>query len=164
MAWRERVAAVALLIAAAPAAALEGSSDCTDLRGLPINFGVEWQADIKPIFNELFPTGRCTSCHNAGQFDGNLDLTDNGIDAIYKLVPSYAVPGEPDQSILFDKINCFMPGHGGQRMPFGQAPLTVAQQGLIFDWIEQGALGDVEGEAPIPRDFLFRDGLESLRR
>jgi hypothetical protein len=165
MAWRERVAAaLALLMLPAAAAALEGSSDCTDLRGLPINFAVDWQLDIKPIINESFVTGRCTSCHNPGQFDGNLDLTDTGIDAIYKLVPSYAVPGAPGASILFDKINCFLPGHGGSRMPFGQAPLSIAQQGLIFDWIEQGALGDVEGEAPIPRAFLFRDGLESLRR
>ena len=165
MAWRARVAAgVALLIVSAAASALEGSSDCTDLRGLPINFGVQWQADIKPILNESFVTGRCTSCHNPGQFDGNLDLTDTGIDAIYKLVPGYAVPGFPGQSILFDKVNCFMPGHGGSRMPFGQAPLSVAQPGLIYDWIEQGALGDVENEAPIPRTHLFRDGIESLRR
>ena len=163
MAWRERAAAVAWLIAAAPAAALEGSSDCTDLRGLPINFGVQWQADIKPILNEMFPTGRCTSCHNPGQFDGNFDLTDTGIDAIYKLIPSHVVPGRPDRSILFDKINCDQPGHGGARMPFFQTPLTATQQGLIFDWIAQGAPGDVDGEAPIPREFLFHDGLESLR-
>src|SRR5687768_14524424 len=103
MAWRERLAALAWLMAAAPTAALEGSSDCTDLRGLPINFNVQWQTDIKPILNESFVTGRCTSCHNPGQFDGNLDLTDTGIDAIYKLVPGYAVPGDPGASILFDK-------------------------------------------------------------
>jgi hypothetical protein len=50
-------------------------SGCTDLRGRPINFGVEWQTQVKPIVNELFPTGRCTSCHNPGQNDGGLDLT-----------------------------------------------------------------------------------------
>ena len=162
MAWRN-LAAGALLATALPAAALEGSSGCTDLRGLPINREVQWSTDIKPIVNEMFETGRCTSCHNPGQFDGDLDLTDTGIDAIYKIVPVYAVPGKPGQSILFDKINCDQPGHGGFRMPFMQNPLTVDQQGLIFDWIAQGAQGGVEGEAPIPRDFLFHDGIESLR-
>lgn len=164
MAWRECATGIVLLIGTTQAFALDGSADCTDIDGLPITVGVDWQADIKPIINEMFVTGRCTSCHNSGQFDGNLDLTDNGIDAIYKLVPTYAVPGDPDASILFDKINCFAPGHGGARMPFGQIPLSIVEQGLIYDWIEQGALGDIEGEAPIPRDFVFRDGLESLRR
>jgi hypothetical protein len=164
MAWREGVAMLVLTLACTPARALDGSADCTDLTGLPTNPTVEWEADIKPILNEMFETGRCTSCHNPGQFDGNLDLTDDGIDAIYKLVPVYAVPGEPDQSILFDKINCFQPGYGGARMPFGQTPLGIAEQGLIYDWIEQGALGEDDDEAPIPRDFVFRDSLESLRR
>lgn len=164
MAWRERVAALALLIVGTPSAALDGSAGCTDLRGLPINFEVDWQLDIKPIINEMFVTGRCTSCHNPGQFDGNLDLTDSGIDAVYKIVPGYAVPGDPRASILFDKINCNQPGHGGQRMPFGQSALSITQQGLIHDWIEQGALGGVDTEAPIPRTPVFRDGLESLRR
>ena len=171
MAWREhgrRLATLALLIAStstSPSAlALDGSSGCTNLRGLPINFGVDWQADIKPIINEMFVTGRCTSCHNPGQFDGNLDLTDAGIDAIYKVVNVLAVPGDPSQSIIFDKINCNQPGHGGARMPFGQTPLGLTEQGLIFDWIEQGAQGEIDGEPEIPREFLFRDGIESTRR
>jgi hypothetical protein len=141
-----------------------GGSGCTDLRGRPINFAVDWQTQVKPIINEMFQTGRCTSCHNPGQFDGDLDLTDLGIDAIYKLVPpGYAVPGQPQSSPLFDKVNCQVPGFGGMRMPLGQATLTQAEQELFFDWIAQGALGDVEGEPQIPRDFLFRDGAESLR-
>ena len=173
MAWRDsarplRRAAltVAILcgVAVPNANAALGGADCDDLSGAPINFDVDWQSQIKPILNELFPTGRCTSCHNAGQLDGGLDLTDEGIDAIYKLVPAgYAVPGKPFDSVLFDKINCSDPGWGGNRMPFGQNPLTLEQQGLIYDWIAQGALGDVDGEAPIPRDFIFHDGVESLR-
>ena len=141
-----------------------GGDDCTDLRGLPITFDVQWQAQIKPIISEEFETGRCTSCHNPGQFDGDLDLTDIGIDAIYKLIPpGYVEPGRPLDSPLFDKINCALPGFGGSRMPFFQNPLTLEQQALIYDWIEQGAPGDVKGEPPIPRDFIFRDGSESLR-
>ena len=153
------------LCGAAPASAqnLLGGSGCTDLRGRPINFAVDWQTRIKPIINEMFETGRCTSCHNPGQFDGNLDLTDLGIDAIYKLVPpGYAVPGQPLASLLFDKINCDQPSRG-QRMPFFQATLTLEEQELFYDWIAQGAQGDVPGEPEIPRDFVFRDGAESLR-
>jgi hypothetical protein len=156
--------ALSLLIGwSAPSAAQSGGG-CDDLRGLPITFGVEWQADIKPLLNETFETGRCTSCHNPGQFDGDLDLTDDGIDALYKLLPpGYVEPGKPISSLLFDKINCALPAYGGARMPFAQNPLTVSEQGLIFDWIAQGARGEVEGEPPIPRDFIFRNGAESLR-
>lgn len=163
-----RAARAALLLAAlgTPAAAQNalGGSGCEDLRGRPIHFAVDWQTQVKPIINEMFESGRCTSCHNPGQFDGDLDLTDIGIDAIYKLVPpGYAVPGQPQASPLFDKVNCDTPGFGGFRMPFFQNPLTLQQQELIFDWIAQGAQGDVPGEPPIPRDFIFRDGAESLR-
>lgn len=166
MAWSDGLRAAARLgaLLLSGAASAEIGTGCDDLRGLPINFGVDWQLHIKPIINESFETGRCTSCHNVGQFDGNLDLTDDGVDAIYKLVPAgYAVPGAPLDSILFDKVNCAQPAHGGLRMPFGQTPLTIAEQGLIFDWIAQGAPGDIKGEPPIPRVPVFRDGLESLR-
>jgi len=162
--WRS----LATLLLATPTAALAlglpPGSGCDNLGGLPITFEVNWQTDIKPIINEMFETGRCTSCHNPGQFDGNLDLTDLGIDAIYKLLPAgYVVPGRPFASPLFDKVNCAQPGFGGQRMPFAQNPLSLGEQGLIFDWIAQGALGDVKGEQSIPRDFIFRDGHEGLR-
>jgi hypothetical protein len=164
MAWSDLVARrCALTLLLLSSSALAGT-ECDDLRGLPINLEVDWQLDIKPLINESFETGRCTSCHNPGQFDGNLDLTDTGIDAIYKLIsPGYAVPGAPLSSILFDKINCEEPASGGARMPFGQNPLTNSQQALIFDWIAQGAPGDIKGEPPIPRDFIFHDGAESLR-
>ncbi len=164
MAWRSLAALLILLPAQAGALDLPPGTGCTPLAGLPINLDVKWQTQIKPIINETFETGRCTSCHNPGQFDGNLDLTDLGIDAIYKLLPAgYVIPGQPFESPLFDKVNCDQPGFGGLRMPFVQSPLTVDQQGLIYDWIAQGAEGDVKGEQPIPRDFVFRDGLEGLR-
>jgi hypothetical protein len=137
---------------------------CDSLLGRPINFNVDWQTDIKPLFNESISVeGRCTSCHNSGQLDGNLDLTDVGIDAIYKLVPAYVTPGKPNESRLFDKVNCQLPGSGGLRMPFFQNPLTIAQQELIYDWIQQGAKGEPETEAPLARSGIFRDSLESLR-
>lgn len=163
MAWR-RGLLLALLGAPSAAPAYPNALECDDLGGQPINRAVSWQDDVKPIFNEVIsPGGRCTSCHNVGQPAGALDLTDEGIDAIYKLVPSHVVPGDPQASILFDKINCNGPGSGGLRMPYLQNPLTLEQQGLVYDWIAQGALGEPEGEPAIVRDFIFRDGIESLR-
>jgi hypothetical protein len=156
---RRALAVLGLVLSACagPAAA------CDDLRGSAIVFGVDWQTQIKPIINEMFATGRCTSCHNSGQFDGHLDLTDDGIDAIYKLVPTHVEPGAPERSRLFQKVNCDQPPTGGLRMPFLQAPLTLDEQGLIHDWIRQGALGEPDDEPPIPRVFVFRDGVESRR-
>ncbi len=151
-----------------PVAQAAGSG-CENLRGQPINFKVDWQTDIKPIINELFPTGRCTSCHNPGQLDGGLDLTDLGIDAIYKIIPAgYVTPGRPGSSPLLDKVNCTTPAFGGTRMPaaapgLAGTPLSLAQQGLIYDWIAQGALGDLPNEPANPRDYVFSDGGESLR-
>jgi hypothetical protein len=136
---------------------------CDDLRGTPIVFAVDWQTQVKPIISEMFPSGRCTSCHNSGKLDGGLDLTDEGIDAIYKLVPAYVEPGAPELSMLFHKINCDAPLTGGSRMPFSQQALTLEQQGLIHDWIRQGALGEPDDEPPIAREFVFRDGVEALR-
>ncbi len=165
MEWRSAFAMFALASSSLAAAqSFPPGVGCDHLSGMPITFDVNWQAQIKPIINEMFVTGRCTSCHNPGQFDGNLDLTDLGIDAIYKLLPAgYVIPGRPFASSLFDKINCNQPGYGGLRMPFLQNPLSILQQGLIFDWIAQGALGDLKGEQTIPRNFVYRDGMEGLR-
>ncbi len=159
----------AALFACAGSAQAAWPAGCDDLSGGQINFNVDWQTQIKPIFNEAISSeGRCTSCHNGGQLDGNLDLTDQGIDAIYKIVGTYVIPGDPQLSELFHKLNCSDPATGGTRMPAAApgipgVPLTAAQQALIYDWIAQGALGEPPEEAPIPRQFLFRDGLESTR-
>jgi hypothetical protein len=153
-----RSAAIAALLVCAFDAAGQATG-CDDLRGLPINFQVDWQADIKPIFNELLG-GRCTSCHNDGSPQGGLNLTDVPVDAIYNIVPGIARPGDVASSFLFEKVNCDMPTVG-LRMPRGGAPLSFEEQALIYDWIAQGAPG--EPKDPIFRDFMFRDGAESLR-
>ncbi len=46
-------------------------------------------------------------------------------------------PGDALESLLFRKVNCSDPGIGN-RMPFGEL-LSLDQQRLIFDWIEEGA-------------------------
>lgn len=127
-------------------------SDCDDLRRQPIQFAVDWQTEVKPIL-----VARCINCHSLG---GRPDFSDDGIDAIYKLIDIYVRPGLPLQSRLLDKINCANPDNGS-RMPLAGQPLSAAEQGLIYDWIKQGALG--EPGPPIDRDFLFADGAESQR-
>ena len=136
------------------------ASGCDDLRGTPIHFAVDWQTQVKPIFNETLG-GRCTSCHNAGDMSGGLDLTDENIDAIYKIVGNQVLPGDPLVSRIFLKVDCSQPDQG-QQMPFGQLPLSIAQRELIYDWIAQGAQGEDPFD-PIYRDFLFKDGAESDR-
>jgi hypothetical protein len=130
---------------------------CDDLRGGLITQDVDWQMEIKPLLNSMLG-GRCTGCHFGTRFP---DMTDQGADAIYKLVNSYAIPGLPLQSGLFEKINCDLPTVG-VRMPQDSIPLTLDEQALIFDWIAQGARGE-DPDQPIPRAFVFRDGMESRR-
>lgn len=139
------------LLGPAPALAQLGQN-CDDLRGQPIQFAVDWQTEVKPLL-----VSRCIGCHSLG---GRPDFSDDEFDAIYKLIDTYVRPGLPLQSSLLDKINCDDPA-SGSRMPLAGEPLSAAEQGLVYDWIEQGAQG--EPGPPIERDFLFRDGLESQR-
>lgn len=141
------------------------ATGCMDLSGTPIRPSVSWQDDIKPIFNELIsPTGRCTSCHSFDAPAGGLDLSDTFIDAIYKIVGDPVVPGNPRGSRLFNKVNCSEPDQGSQ-MPLNGVPLSVEERELIYDWIEQGAYGEdpKSSDGAIFRDFMFRDGAETLR-
>ncbi len=159
---RSFACSLALLLGASPTWAATG---CDDLSGTPINFNVSWQLDIKPMFNELIsPTGRCTSCHSGTSGAAGLDLSDQNIDAIYKIVGGVVTAGSPLGSVLFGKVNCSQPD-GGSQMPLAGDPLTIVQRELIYDWIEQGAYGeDPESvDGAIFRDFMFRDGTESTR-
>lgn len=152
-----RVLVLAFLCCAPAAFAASG---CDDLAGGPVTFNVDWQTQIKPIVNELYG-GRCTSCHNSGDFSGGLDLTDYNIDAIYKIVGNQVTPGDPWNSRLFLKVDCTVPDQGVQ-MPKGETPLPANQRALIYDWIMQGAYGE-DPLDPIYRDFIFKDGGESQR-
>lgn len=152
------------LLVAAPA--LHAGENCEDLSGTAIRPNVNWQTDIKPMINELISIeGRCTSCHNHTDPAAGLDLTDEGIDAIYRIVTGYATPGDPVGSRLFSKINCANPVGGGLQMPLGGGLYSIDQREKFYDWIEQGAYGeDPESiDGPIFRDFIFRGSMESIR-
>jgi hypothetical protein len=157
-------AVVALLALSGQSLAATG---CQDLSGTPIRPAVSWQGDIKPIFNELIsPTGRCTSCHSGKGAAAGLDLSDEGgFDAIYKIViGEIVVPGYPLGSRLFNKVNCSEPDSGSQ-MPLAGALLSTEEREKLYDWIEQGAYGEdpESADGAIYRDFMFRDGAESIR-
>ena len=152
---RNHVVAIAGVLAAPLLASpCQAASGCQNLGGAPIHFGVDWQTEIKPILQDY-----CVGCHS---FGSTPDFSDIGIDAIFKIVNTYAQPGNPAASRLFVKINCSSPD-GGQQMPLGDPPLSFMEQALIFDWIDQGALGENPPGA-IDRDFIVRDSFESLRR
>lgn len=140
---------------------------CDDLSGLPINFKVRW-ADVWHALNDEAP---CTqNCHLGSDPAADLNLGALNL-SVYFLVhqPSSqnqamlrVEPGNPGRSLFFQKVSCTQPKIGGP-MPPPNGHLSLALQGIIYDWIEQGAYGE-PAEDPIPRDYVFRDSLESLRR
>ena len=141
------------------------AEDCHDLSGLPIIRGVLWE----DVWQAMDETSNCTqNCHLGLAPAGDLDLSNRQL-SIYFLVNQLSaqsgsvqrvIPGNPTRSLLFQKIACSQPDVGMSMPPGGHVPPLL--QALIYDWIEQGALGE-SAEDPIPRDFLFRDSLESRR-
>ena len=153
------------LMALADAATAAGF--CEDLSGLPINQNVEWPQ----VWQALTDGSSCTqNCHVGSFPTADLDLSSPGL-SIYFLVgqPSSqnssvmrVEPGRPQDSLFWQKVACGIPDVGTP-MPPPSGGLSSEIRGLIYDWIEQGAYGE-NPEDPIPRDFMFRDSLESLRR
>jgi hypothetical protein len=149
----------------APCAAF-AASGCDDLSGLPINVNAKWP-QVWQALNDQAP---CTqNCHLGSEPTAELDLSSQII-SIYFLVGQLSSqnnsalrvdPGNPRNSLFFQKVNCSQPDVGGP-MPPPNGHLSIALQGLIYDWIEQGAYGE-SSEDPIARDYLFRSSMESLR-
>ena len=106
-------------------------------------------------------------CHVGSAPTAELDFSSQQI-AIYYLVGQLSSqddqllrvkPGDPQNSLLFQKVNCAEPDVGSQMPPpSGHLPLDL--QALIYDWIAQGARGELT-EDPIPREFIFADAFES---
>jgi mono/diheme cytochrome c family protein len=110
-------------------------------------------ADIQPLLND-----RCVSCHSPGglaqmqgipwDYGGETAFEDlinqpSSMDSEFILV----VPGDPDSSLFFLKVNSDSPPVGAM-MPFGGPPLADGEVELIRLWIEQGAVEDEGAGVP----------------
>lgn len=123
-----------------PVSALAGGpSGCDDLGSVAPFTQFNYPVVIQSIWNN-----NCDGCHIGGS-SGGLNLDAPGSDLNLINIPSAqnagftrVVPGDPLGSLLLLKINCDEPGLG-VRMPFGGPNLSLAQQALIFDWINAGA-------------------------
>jgi hypothetical protein len=153
--WPIALAAIASaamsLIAARSIADGVTPSGCTSIQGVPVQYAIEYGAGIQGIFNNFSSTSSagCTDCHFAIADGpaGNLDLTPGFSWGNLVNIPSdedpgliYVVPNHPEQSLLFQKINCDNPG-AQARMPLDGygGGLSPEQQALIYDWIAAGA-------------------------
>jgi hypothetical protein len=138
---------------------------CTRIADIPPNYAITYGAAIQGLFDDYATNGGtagCIDCHEPPAPTGGLDLT-SGVSWGHLVgVPSmedpgilYVVPGRPEESLLFRKVNCEEPGVGA-RMPLDGygGGLTPEQQALIYDWIAAGApAGASEG--------LFRNGFDT---
>ncbi|MBD8525075.1 hypothetical protein [Pseudomarimonas arenosa] len=142
---------------------LPAAEQCESINGTPITFNVEWQ----DVWRALDQQSSCTqNCHVGSAPAAELDFSSLQI-SIYYLVGQLSAqhdqilrvkPGDPQNSLLFQKVNCAAPDVGRQMPPSGHVPLSL--QTLIYDWIAQGARGELP-EDPIPREFIFADAFES---
>jgi len=164
-----RAAVLAIALAAGPAEALAGvavPSGCTRIADIAPNYAISYGAAIQGLFDDYATNGGtagCVDCHFAPppKPSGDLDLSAGTSWAHLVGVPStadpsiaYVVPGRPDLSLLFRKVNCDEPGVGA-RMPLDGygGGLQPEQQALIYDWIANGA-------QPGSSDTLFRSGFD----
>ena len=101
---------------------------------------VDFNSQIQPILS-----ANCAGCHSSTSPRGGLTLAPGLshaalLSGFSAQVPALRLvqPGDATQSYLFDKVNAHQP-QVGVRMGQG-AVLTLQQQALLRDWINQGAL------------------------
>lgn len=113
-----------------------GLSGCDDLSSIPELPLIDFQTEIQPIFDN-----NCIQCHGGPNPIAFMDLT-QGYTQIVD-VPSFqipvfkrVVPNNPSISYLYFKINCSNQ-LSGDRMPREAPPLSLLDQAMIRDWINQ---------------------------
>lgn len=147
--------ATAASVGSWPSPAAPPPGNCTDISSVPVQYTITYGAAIQGIFTNFSGMNSgCVDCHVAPDEGpaGNLSLVDgySYVALIYQSSdedPSltYVIPGHPEQSLLFQKVNCDLPPIGS-RMPLTGGPLSLEQQALIYDWIAAGApVGTTDG-------------------
>ena len=88
---------------------------------------VHFETDVLPIFK-----ASCVQCHGPNNKMQNLDLTT--LDGVIKGSESgpVIVPGNPENSLLYEKVRA-------EQMPKGGQPLSKEQVATIREWIQAGA-------------------------
>lgn len=102
---------------------------------------ISFARDIVPIFRS-----RCVMCHMPGSEQAGLVLHPKGgysnlVDVKSTQSPLMRIaPGRVEDSYLYRKL--LGTAGTGERMPFGDSPLSDAQIELVRTWIESGAKAD----------------------
>ncbi|MCX7170528.1 MAG: CHRD domain-containing protein [Proteobacteria bacterium] len=93
---------------------------------------VSFSTQIQPIL-----TANCTSgCHSPGGISQFMNLTaGNAYASLVQNVPPRVIAGSSVTSLIYQRIT----GAVTPQMPLGRTPLSVADQTLIANWIDQGA-------------------------
>lgn len=135
-------------------------SSFDDLSSIPIDWSIDYETEVQPIF-----TLACLGCHSESQGSVAVGLRlDSGVshfdlvDVQSPQITSWVrvKPFQPEQSLLYSKLNCVDPVVG-VRMPIGGA-LTLADQAKIYDWIKLGAnAGFVNPDLITRASFETRD-------
>jgi len=112
--------------------------------GLPV---VSFAADVQPIFTQSCAK---TNCHKGSKPDAGLDLSAGKAYAEVVGVAtaecsgdrSRVIPGDPEESYLFDKVLGVDLCNKSSRMPINSAKLSEAKLAVLHAWICAGALDD----------------------
>jgi len=162
---------VALLFQKAAAGAAFPALTCDALPSGPITPNVSFVNDVFPLITDNCVGGcgysSCVNCHAGPATAQNRLIINGGSDELTALTlldlnRDWILPLNSRGSRLYAHINCRSANGAVWRMPLAGNPMPLNRQALIFDWINQGARADFDGQ-PIS-DVVFRDSLESTRR
>jgi hypothetical protein len=87
-----------------------------------------FRSKVVPILQQ-----KCLHCHNPTNVKGNVDLSQRRL--VVEGDEALAVPNKPDDSRLLEVISGDKP-----KMPSKEPPLTKAEQAILREWIERGAV------------------------
>jgi len=151
-----------------------GDPGCDSLAGEPVNYRVVFEEDIQPYLGGTFKPQvmeYCEACHVDLSFGSMslapINVTQNliGLDGAGQPSSGYeyrrVAPGNPQQSLLFLRLNCADAPATGGRMPPGSTggaedPQYLRLEALVHDWIKSGAI--MNGS-----DRIFQANFDVLR-